>query len=110
MMDNWTAALCSQCKQPSSQRVSRNGGHEMLCYSCDRLRYPTPMDERIRNDESIALHSLVPNAELEALRSDLVEALSLLRCASSNWKPGCCHQPEWDERRAALLAKHKETK
>lgn len=55
----------------------------------------------------------VEMARAEAIkqdREDLAEALSLLRCAQSNWAPGCCHQPEWDERRAALLAKHKETK
>jgi len=74
-----------------------HGNNPGSCAICIALRNPV-------------FHSMIPNAELEALRSDLAEALSLLRCASSNWKPGCCHQPEWDARLAALLAKHKETK
>lgn len=63
--------------------------------------FRTPIDER-----ACTCHK----ETVDRLRVDIAEALSLLRCAQSNWAPGCCHQPEWDERRAALLAKHKETK
>lgn len=49
----------------------------------------------------------VVNDELQRLYADLAEAVALLRSGRHNPGPGP-HQPEWDARKAALLAKHPE--
>lgn len=74
-----------------------HGNNPGSCAICIALRNPV-------------FHSMIPNAELETLRSDLAEALSLLRLVIPGGQMSVAEQNEYARRRAALLAKHKETK